>query len=104
MAQGQAAMADYAESLHQAGVLLEAQMLQPSANTTTLSMADGSVQVKDGPWAGTTMPLGGLFLLDVPTQDAALDWARQAPSLSWGAVEVRPGSVHVVDGGWVPNN
>lgn len=104
MAEGQRAMSVFAAALHRAGVLVEAQMLQSSASTITLTLADGSVQMQNGPLAGAPMPLGGFFLIEVLNQDAALDWARQAPSLAWGAVEIRPGSVHVVGGGWVPDS
>lgn len=32
--------------------------------------------------------------------DAALAWAKQAPSVEWGHVEVRPGMTHWRDGAW----
>jgi hypothetical protein len=42
-------------------------------------------------------------VIDVPDLDAALGWAAKAPSVAWGAVEVRPGSVFYGDGAWRPN-
>ncbi len=33
-------------------------------------------------------------MIDVPDLDAALEWAGKAPSVAWGAVEVRPGAVY----------
>ncbi|MBP2414801.1 hypothetical protein JOF48_003600 [Arthrobacter stackebrandtii] len=103
LAAGQQAFASYAATLHQAGVLLAAEVLQPSANTTTLTMAGGALHVQDGPFADTKEQLGGTFVIDVPDLDAAIEWGRQAPSIEWGAVEVRPGGVFTVDGAWVPN-
>lgn len=100
---GQRAFSAYAATLHAAGVLVSGEVLQPSVATTTLRPVDGVPQVQDGPFADTKEQLGGTFVIDVPDLDAALAWARQAPSAAWGPVEVRPGAVHVVDGAWVPN-
>jgi hypothetical protein len=103
MAEGQRAFASYAATLHQAGVLVAAEVLQPSSRSTTLRMVDGELQVQDGPFADTKEQLAGTFVLDLPDLDAALEWARQAPSLGWGAVEIRPGATYTVDGIWTDN-
>lgn len=103
MAEGQRAFTSYAATLDAAGVLLSAEVLQPSASTTTLRLRDGALHVQDGPYADTKEQLGGTFVLDVPDLDAALDWAGQAPSLAWGGVEVRPGAVYFAEGQWRPN-
>lgn len=103
IAEGQRAFSSYAATLQRAGVLIGAEVLQPSSNTTTLTMADGSLHVQDGPFADTREQLGGTFVIDVPDLDAAIDWGRQAPAIGWGAVEVRPGATFTVDGAWTPN-
>lgn len=103
LAEGQRAFASYAATLHQAGVLVSAEVLQPSSSTTTLTMVEGALAVQDGPFADTREQLGGSFVVDVDDLDAAIDWARQAPAIEWGAVEVRPGAVFTVDGAWRPN-
>ena len=103
MAEGQRAFASYAATLHQAGVLLGAEILQPSSNTTTLTLADGVLHVQDGPFADTKEQLGGTFVIEVPDLDAAIEWGRLAPSIEWGSVEVRPGALFTVDGAWRPN-
>ena len=103
VAEGQRAFASYAATLHQAGVLVAAEVLQRSSRTTTLRMVHGDLQVQDGPFADTKEQLAGTFVLDLPDLDAAIDWARRAPSIEWGAVEIRPGATHTVDGAWVPN-
>ncbi|MFC8191605.1 YciI family protein [Cellulomonas sp. NPDC057328] len=100
---GQRAFGAYAATLHAAGVLVSGEVLQPSVATTTVRSVDGALRVQDGPFADTKEQLGGTFVIDVPDLDAALAWARQAPSVEWGPVEVRPGAVHVVDGSWTPN-
>ncbi|WP_111765755.1 YciI family protein [Nakamurella deserti] len=100
---GQRAFAAYADALSAAGVLLSAEVLQPSASTTTVRTRDGRLHIQDGPYADTKEQLGGSFVVDVPDLDAALGWAQQAPSVEWGAVEVRPGAVFYADGAWRPN-
>jgi hypothetical protein len=101
--EAQRAFASYAATLQSAGALVGAEVLQPSASSTTLRLADGELQVQDGPFADTKEQLGGTIVLDVPDLDAAIEWARQAPPLQWGAIEIRPGSVYTVDGVWTPN-
>ncbi|MFB4349567.1 YciI family protein [Microbacterium sp. CR_7] len=103
LVEGQAAFASYAATLHAAGVLVGGEVLQPSTVTTTVRMRDGALQVQDGPYADTKEQVGGTFVIDVPDLDAAIEYARQAPPVHWGAVEVRPGAVHTVDGVWTPN-
>ncbi len=104
IAEGQRAFGAYAEALHRAGVLIGAEVLQPSTNTTTLTRTDGELRVQDGPFADTKEQLAGTFLIDVSDLDAAIEWARQAPPLSWGGtLEIRPGATYTVDGAWTPN-
>lgn len=100
---GRTAFAAYAEALEQAGVLIGAEVLRPSELTTTVRVREGLVQVQDGPFADTKEQLGGTVVIDVPDLDAAIEWARAAPPAQWGAVEIRPGATHTVDGVWVPN-
>ncbi|MFD7309558.1 YciI family protein [Promicromonospora sp. NPDC059942] len=90
----------YATALDQAGVLLSAEVLQPSSSTTTVAVRDGELRVQDGPFADTKEQLGGTFVVDVPDLDAALAWAQKAPSVQWGTVEVRPSATHFENGAW----
>jgi hypothetical protein len=101
--EGQRAFQSYAATLDAAGVLLAAEVLQPSGTTTTVRMTDGGLRVQDGPFADTKEQLGGTFVIDVADLDAALQWAGKAPSVAWGAVEVRPGAVYYAGGAWRPN-
>ncbi|WP_207454453.1 YciI family protein [Herbiconiux sp. SYSU D00978] len=103
MQEGQRAFAAYTAALQGAGALIAAEVLQPSTSSTTLRQVDGELRIQDGPFADTKEQLGGTVVIDVPDLDAALDWARQAPNIAWGAVEVRPGAVYTVEGEWRPN-
>jgi hypothetical protein len=100
---GMEAFAAYTAALEQAGVLIGAEVLQPSSLTTTVTTRDGALQVQDGPFADTKEQLAGIVVIDVPDLDAAIAWAQQAPPVEWGAVEVRPGATFTVAGRWVPN-
>ena len=101
--EAQQAFAAYTAALHGAGVLVSAEVLRASENSTTVTRVDGELRVQDGPFADTKEQLGGTFVIDVDDLDAAIDWAGRAPSVSWGAVEIRPGATYTRDGVWVPN-
>ena len=47
--------------------------------------------VTDGPFAEAKEQLGGFYVLDVPTIDDAVAWAKKIPMLPTDAIEVRPG-------------
>jgi hypothetical protein len=100
LAEGMRAFQAYAKALDDAGVLAGAEVLQPSGATTTITLAGGELVVQDGPFADSKEQLGGTFVIDVPDLDAAIEWARQAPSVSWGHVEIRPTATRYVDGSW----
>src|SRR5690606_25093732 len=102
MEAGMRAFQAYAESLADAGVLVSAEVLQPSEKTTTLAIRNGEVRIQDGPFADSKEQLAGTFVLDVPDLDAALAWAEKCPAAQWGTVEIRPTAVHFVDRTWVP--
>ena len=100
LAEGMRAFQAYAKALDDAGVLASAEVLQQSSATTTVTLAAGELVVQDGPFADTKEQLGGTFVIDVPDLDAAIEWARRAPSVSWGHVEIRPTATRFVDGSW----
>jgi hypothetical protein len=101
MEAGKAAFHAYTQSLDEAGVLVSAEVLQPSGSSTTLTLADGRLRVQDGPYADTKEQIGGTFVIDVPDLDAALAWAEKHPAATWGTIEIRPTAVRFVDGQWV---
>ena len=92
LAEGMRAFDEYAKALDAAGVLASAEVLQPVAATTTVTLASGELVVQDGPFADTHEKLGGVVVIDVDDLDAALEWAGRAPSAQYGHVEVRPAS------------
>lgn len=97
---GMQAFQAYARALDEAGVLQSAEVLQRSDATTTVTQSAGEYMIQDGPFADSKEQLGGTFVIDVPDLDAALEWAKRAPSVAWGHVEVRPTATRYVDGAW----
>ena len=57
---------------------------------TTVRQKDGKTAVQDGPYANTKEQLAGFLIMELPSLDAALEWAARCPTTSVGAVEVRP--------------
>ena len=55
-----------------------------------MRVSGGKRHVEDGPYADTKEQLGGFIVLDVPSLDAALEWAARCPAAATGAVEIRP--------------
>ena len=52
-------------------------------------------EIQDGPYSNTKEQLGGFTLLELPSLDAALEWAAKCPAASYGTVEVRPIAVEL---------
>jgi hypothetical protein len=80
----------YHKALVDAGVFVDGNPLQVPETGTTVRLKEGKRRVQDGPYADTKEQLGGFTILELPSLDAALDWAARCPAASYGAVEVRP--------------
>jgi hypothetical protein len=80
----------YHKALVEAGVYVGGNPLQAPETGTTVRIKEGKRRVQDGPFAETKEQLGGFTILELPSLDAALDWAARCPAASCGAVEVRP--------------
>jgi hypothetical protein len=80
----------YHKALVEAGIYLGGNPLRAPETGTTVRIKDGKRHVQDGPFADTKEQLGGFTILELPSLDAALDWAARCPAASVGAVEVRP--------------
>ncbi len=87
----------YYRSMVDAGVYAGGQALDIPETGTTVLCAGGKRQIQDGPYANTKEQLGGFILMELPSLDAALEWASRCPAAVRGAVEVRPlgSSVHL---------
>jgi hypothetical protein len=80
----------YYRALVEANVYVRGDALEVAETATTIRLREGKRRVQDGPYADTKEQLGGFIILEVPSIDAALEWAARCPGASLGAVEVRP--------------
>jgi hypothetical protein len=80
----------YTEELQKAGVHVAGEALQPTGTAKTVRVEGGEQLVTDGPFAETKEQLGGYYVVDVDSEEQALDLAAKMPSLPHGSVEVRP--------------
>ena len=101
MAPFRVAFDEYGKALANAGVLVAAEILQPAASTTQVTLRTGTLAVQDGPFVDTKEKLAGAFVIDVPDLDAALAWAEKCPGARYGTIEVRPSGISFIDGRWV---
>lgn len=68
------------EEMHLAGVLVASEGLNPAARGARIAVSGGKRHVVDGPFAESKELVGGFYILDVPSLEAAIEWALRAPS------------------------
>jgi len=89
-----AEMAAYHETLAQAGALLDAAGLRPSADGWRIHYANGRRQVVDGPFAESQDLVAGYTVIQARSREEALEWTRRFPAPMGPGVqaqiEVRP--------------
>ncbi|RZI74326.1 MAG: dehydrogenase [Rubrivivax sp.] len=68
------------EEMHQAGVLVASEGLNPAAPGARVAVAHGKRHVVDGPFAESKELVGGFYLIEVASLDEAVQWALRAPS------------------------
>src|SRR5262245_7204391 len=85
-----AAWRAYYKALVDANVYVTGAPLKPAATATTLRWSEGRRHVQNGPFAEAKEELGGFMILELPSLDAALEWAARCPSAMRGALDIRP--------------
>ena len=75
------------EEMHQAGILVASEGLNPSAPGARIAVANGKRAVVDGPFAESKELVGGFYLIDVDSLGEAIQWALRAPS-GFGADDI----------------
>ena len=79
------------EEMRQAGVLLIAEGLMPSARGARIAFPEGQPRVIDGPFTETKELVAGYTLIQVKSKEEAMEWVRRFPTphLQDGEIEVR---------------
>ncbi len=85
-----AAYGAYSAALAEAGVLVDANALQPSTTATSVAMRNGEMITTHGPFVEAKEQLGGYYVLNCENLDEALQWAAKCPGAQFGTIEVRP--------------
>jgi hypothetical protein len=80
----------YSNDLRESGAYVTGAQLQPTSTAVTVQVQEGETLTTDGPFAETKEQLGGYYLIDVESQDEAIEWASKIPSARFGKIEVRP--------------
>ena len=82
------AMGKYNEELAQAGVLLAAEGLHPSAKGARVRFSGGQRTVIDGPFVETKELIAGFWLWQVQSKEEAIAWVKRCP-MEEAEIEIR---------------
>ncbi|WP_163268829.1 YciI family protein [Chelativorans alearense] len=82
-------MMKYNEELRSAGILEALEGLHPPSAGARVSFASGEPVVIDGPFIEAKEVLGGFWIIDVPTLQDAIDWAKRCPGSPNETIEIR---------------
>ena len=85
----------YNESLANAGVFLTLDGLLPPSDGVRVSFENRKPKVTDGPFAEAKECVGGYWMIQVKSQEEAIEWAKRAPMNDDEIIEVR--RVHEMD-------
>ncbi|HLL18528.1 MAG TPA: YciI family protein [Rubrivivax sp.] len=73
-------MVAYHQQLSEAGVLLDGAGLLPSRDGWRIRYSGGQRTVTDGPFGEVKELIAGYTVIQVPSREAAMEWARRFPS------------------------
>ena len=91
-AEGEAAygaMVGFAEALKAEGVLRGVGSLLGDERGARVQVREGRVRTLDGPFTEAKEMIGGYFLVDCDSLQAAMAIAARCPAAAWATVEVR---------------
>jgi hypothetical protein len=80
----------FSRELAEAGALVDTAPLAPVEEAKTVRIRRRERLVVDGPFAETKEVLGGYYLIEAESIDAAVEWAKRLESDVDGSIEVRP--------------
>lgn len=83
-----AAMGKFNEELANAGMLLAAEGLHPTAKGARVRFAGNKRTVIDGPFAATSDLIAGFWLWQVKSKEEAIEWVKRCPNPHEGDCEI----------------
>ena len=78
------------KELTDSGELVRGEGLADPSQAKSVRVVDGAPAVTDGPFAEAKEHLGGFMLVEVESEERALDIATRFPHIGTGGMEVRP--------------
>ena len=88
--EGLAYYAGLTEELAASGELVVTEALGDPSTARRVSVSEGRALTTDGPFAEAKEHLAGFYLLDVASEERAVEIAAKIPEAAFGLVEVRP--------------
>lgn len=83
------AMIKFNEEMVKAGVMQAGEGLHPSSKGTRIKFEGGKRTITRGPFPNTVELLAGFWLIDVKSEEEALQWASRIPFTDGETVEIR---------------
>ena len=88
-AEAVAEMSRYNDELDKAGVLVSLYGLHVPAEGARVTFPGGKPKVQDGPFAEAKELVGGFWIIDVVSREAAIEWARKVPPVENFTIAIR---------------
>lgn len=88
-ADGVEAMTRFNEELAASGALLAAEGLHPPHDGARIAFSGKEPVVTDGPFSEAKEVVGGYWIIDVPSREEAVAWARKCPAGEGDVIEIR---------------
>lgn len=82
-------MMAYNRELEEAGVLRDLNGLHPPSTGARVSFEGGEPRVTDGPFAEAKEVVGGYWIIEVPSLEEAVEWAKRCPGSDSEVIEIR---------------
>ena len=91
-----AAVGRYYQDMRDAGVLVAGEWLRPTAKSARIVASQGRQTIVDGPFTELKEVIAGFIIIEVPSLEEAVRWARRCPTLT-GAIDAQAEIRQVVE-------
>jgi hypothetical protein len=82
--------AAWLEEMERRGVRKHGDRLRPAAEAKTVSMHDGTLLMRDGPFAEAKEEMAGYDVIECADFDEAIEIASKHAAAKFGTIEIRP--------------